>query len=71
MTIKKIAVLGLSGLALIFFGVMLLEADAIGFWKGFCISFVGVFLLALAIILGDGVTFDPDETWRDWRCSKH
>jgi drug/metabolite transporter (DMT)-like permease len=70
MTIKKIAVLGLSGLALIFFGVMLLEADAIGFWKGFCISFVGVFLLALAIILGDGVTFDPDQVWRDRRCSK-
>lgn len=71
MTIKKIAVLGLSGLALIFFGVMLLEADAIGFWKGCGISFVGVVLLALAIILGDGVTYDPDQVWRDHRCSKH
>lgn len=69
-TIKKIAVLLLSGLALIFFGINLVENDAIALWKGFGISFVGVLLLALAIILGDGVTFDPDETWRDWRCSK-
>lgn len=70
MTIKKIAVLFLSGLSLIFFGINLVENDAIALWKGFGISFVGVLLLALAIILGDGVTFDPDETWRDWRCSK-
>lgn len=70
MTIKKIAVLGLSGLALIFFGINLVENDAISLWKGFGISFVGVLLLALAIILGDGVTYDPDQVWRDHRCSK-
>ena len=70
MTIKKIAVLGLSGLALIFFGINLVENDAIAMWKGFGISFVGVLLMALAIILGDGVTYDPDQVWRDHRCSK-
>lgn len=70
MTIKKIAVLGLSGLSLIFFGINLVENDAIALWKGFGISFVGVLLLALAIILGDGVTYDPDQVWRDHRCSK-